>query len=414
MPFIKEIKAYEVLDSRGNPTVKAQVTTLSGCIGQAIVPSGASTGIYEALELRDHDNNRYHGKGVLKAVENVNTHINKALHSMSVLNQRQIDETMLSLDGTDNKSKLGANAILAVSMAVAKAGAAYTRLPLYRYLGGIVGHKFPTPMMNILNGGAHSNNNLSFQEFMIVPTGAYNIKEAIRMGAEVFHKLKEILNKDGFSTAVGDEGGFAPDLKDNEQALEYIIKAISETGYEAEKDIQLALDAAASEFYFDGKYRLSQNNHLNSMEMILYYNSLCSQYPIISIEDGLEQDDWTGWQTMTEKLGNQIMLVGDDLFVTNSNRLKLGIKSKSGNAILIKPNQIGTITETLNTIELAKKSGYETIISHRSGESEDTTIADLAVAVNAGYIKTGSLSRSERIAKYNRLLTIFEQDKEEY
>ena len=412
MPFIKEIKAYEVLDSRGNPTVEAHVTTLSGYIGKAIVPSGASTGIYEALELRDNDKNRYHGKGVLKAVENVNTHINKALHYINVLNQRQIDETMISLDGTDNKSILGANAILTVSMAVAKAGAAYTGLPLYRYLGGIVGHKFPTPMMNILNGGAHSNNNLSFQEFMIVPTGASNIKEAIRMGAEVFHKLKEILNKDGFSTAVGDEGGFAPDLKDNEQALEYIIKAISETGYEAGKDIQLALDAAASEFYVDGKYGLSQNNHLNSMEMIQYYNSICSQYPIISIEDGLDQDDWSGWQAMTKKLGNQIMLVGDDLFVTNNKRLKLGIESKSGNAILIKPNQIGTITETLNTIELAKKSGYEIIISHRSGESEDTTIADLAVALNAGYIKTGSLSRSERIAKYNRLLTIFEQQRE--
>ena len=409
MPFIKEIKAYEVLDSRGNPTVEAHVTTISGYKGKALVPSGASTGIYEALELRDNDKSRYHGKGVLKAVENVNTHINKALHYMNVLNQRQIDETMISLDGTENKSILGANAILAVSMAVAKAGAAYTGLPLYRYLGGIVGHKLPIPMMNILNGGAHSNNNLSFQEFMIVPTGAPNIKEAIRMGAEVFHTLKEIINKDGFSTAVGDEGGFAPDLENNEEALQYITKAIIEAGYIPSKDIHLALDVAASEFYFDGRYRLSKNNDLNSTEMIQYYDNLCRQYPIISIEDGLDQDDWTGWQEMTEKLGNQIKLVGDDLFVTNSKRLKLGIQSQAGNAILIKLNQIGTITETLDTINLAKQSGYETIISHRSGESEDTTIVDLAVAVNAGYIKTGSLSRSERIAKYNRLLHIFDE-----
>lgn len=410
MPFIKDIKAFEVLDSRGNPTVEVHVTTISGSKGCAIVPSGASTGIYEALELRDNDKKRYGGKGVLKAVDNVNNHINKSLHHMSVLQQRQIDNIMIALDGTPNKSILGANAILAVSMAVAKAGANYTGLPLYRYLGGIVGQKLPMPMMNILNGGAHSNNNLSFQEFMIVPTGARNIKEAIRMGAEIFHKLKEILNKDGFSTAVGDEGGFSPNLKNNEHALQYITKAITEAGYEPGKNIHLALDIAASELYSNEIYQLSKNDHLNANEMIQYYDYLCRQYPIISIEDGLDQDDWNGWKEMTQKLGKQILLVGDDLFVTNSKRLNQGIQFQAGNSILIKLNQIGTITETLNTINLAKSSGYEIIISHRSGESEDTTIADLSVAVNAGYIKTGSLSRSERISKYNRLLHIFENE----
>ncbi len=409
MPFIKEIKAFEVLDSRGNPTVEAQVTTVSGHKGCAIVPSGASTGMYEAIELRDNDKNRYMGKGVLKAVENINTKINDALNGNNVLNQLKNDQIMLTLDHTDNKSNLGANAMLAVSIAIAKAGAAYSKLPLYRYLGGINGHKFPVPMMNILNGGAHSNNPLSIQEFMIIPLHGKNIKETIRIGSEVFHHLKMILNKDGFSTAVGDEGGFSPKLSNNEDAIKYILKAIEEASYVPGKDVCIALDVAASELYVDGKYKLSEKEMLNSTELIQYYKHLINAYPIISIEDGLDQNDWNGWKSMTKEIGSQVQLVGDDLFVTNSKKLTRGIEEKVGNAILIKPNQIGTISETLETIELAKSNGYKTIISHRSGESTDTTIADLAVAVNAEYIKAGSLSRSERVAKYNRLMEIFEE-----
>ncbi len=411
MPYIKNIYAREVLDSRGNPTVEVEVYTQCGACGSAIVPSGASTGIYEALELRDDQPRRYMGKGVLKAVENVNTIIQKKLAGMCVYDQVGIDKAMITLDGTENKSVLGANAILGVSMACAKAAAACLSQPLYRYLGGFFAKTLPVPMMNILNGGAHSNNGLSFQEFMIMPTGAPDIREAVRMGSEVFHHLKKLLNSEGYSTAVGDEGGFAPDFSSNEKALQFIVRAIEEAGYQPGRDISLALDVAASELWLNGKYQISDKEALemSTKELIEYYEYLCEKYPIRSIEDGLDQDDWDGWEEMTRRLGSKISLVGDDFFVTNSKRLHMGIQKNAANAILIKVNQIGTLTETFDAIEMAKCAGYDTVISHRSGESEDTTIADIAVAVNAGRIKTGSLSRADRTAKYNRLLRIYDE-----
>ncbi len=407
MPEIRKIYAREVLDSRGNPTVEVEVRTSSGAFGRAIVPSGASTGIYEALELRDGSEKRYSGKGVLRAVNNVNTIIQRELLGQSVLDQVNIDETMIHLDGTNNKSNLGANAILGVSMACAKAAAHYLHMPLYRYLGGFNAVMLPMPMMNILNGGAHADNNIDFQEFMIVPFGAKTFPEALRMGCEVFHKLKDVLKENGCYTGMGDEGGFAPDLKSNEEAFELIFEAVERAGMRPDSDIKIAIDAAASEFYVNGQYELSgEKKVLNSEELIEYYEELCEKYPVYSIEDGLDQDDWEGWQKMTQRLGNKTFLIGDDFFVTQSERLRMGIARGAANGILVKVNQVGTLTETFRAIEMAKRAGYKTIISHRSGESEDTTIADIAVAVNAGHIKTGSLARSERTAKYNRLLRI--------
>ena len=407
MPEIRKIYAREVLDSRGNPTVEVEVRTSSGAFGRAIVPSGASTGIYEALELRDGSEKRYCGKGVLRAVNNVNTIIQRELLGQSVLDQVNIDETMIHLDGTNNKSNLGANAILGVSMACAKAAAHYLHMPLYRYLGGFNAVMLPMPMMNILNGGAHADNNIDFQEFMIVPFGAKTFPEALRMGCEVFHKLKDVLKENGCYTGMGDEGGFAPDLKSNEEAFELIFEAVERAGMRPDSDIKIAIDAAASEFYVNGQYELSgEKKVLNSEELIEYYEELCEKYPVYSIEDGLDQDDWEGWQKMTQRLGNKTFLIGDDFFVTQSERLRIGIARGAANGILVKVNQVGTLTETFRAIEMAKRAGYKTIISHRSGESEDTTIADIAVAVNAGHIKTGSLARSERTAKYNRLLRI--------
>ena len=407
MPEIRKIYAREVLDSRGNLTVEVEVRTSSGAFGRAIVPSGASTGIYEALELRDGSEERYCGKGVLRAVNNVNTIIQRELLGQSVLDQVNIDETMIHLDGTNNKSNLGANAILGVSMACAKAAAHYLHMPLYRYLGGFNAVMLPMPMMNILNGGAHADNNIDFQEFMIVPFGAKTFPEALRMGCEVFHKLKDVLKENGYYTGMGDEGGFAPDLKSNEEAFELIFEAVERAGMRPDSDIKIAIDAAASEFYVNGQYELSgEKKVLNSEELIEYYEELCEKYPVYSIEDGLDQDDWEGWQKMTQRLGNKTFLIGDDFFVTQSERLRMGIARGGANGILVKVNQVGTLTETFRAIEMAKRAGYKTIISHRSGESEDTTIADIAVAVNAGHIKTGSLARSERTAKYNRLLRI--------
>ena len=407
MPEIRKIYAREVLDSRGNPTVEVEVRTSSGAFGRAIVPSGASTGIYEALELRDGSEKRYCGKGVLRAVNNVNTIIQRELLGQSVLDQVNIDETMIHLDGTNNKSNLGANAILGVSMACAKAAAHYLHMPLYRYLGGFNAVMLPMPMMNILNGGAHADNNIDFQEFMIMPFGAKTFPEALRMGCEVFHKLKDVLKENGCYTGMGDEGGFAPDLKSNEEAFELIFEAVERAGMRPDSDIKIAIDAAASEFYVNGQYELSgEKKVLNSEELIEYYEELCEKYPVYSIEDGLDQDDWEGWQKMTQRLGNKTFLIGDDFFVTQSERLRMGIARGAANGILVKVNQVGTLTETFRAIEMAKRAGYKTIISHRSGESEDTTIADIAVAVNAGHIKTGSLARSERTAKYNRLLRI--------
>ena len=407
MPEIRKIYAREVLDSRGNPTVEVEVRTSSGAFGRAIVPSGASTGIYEALELRDGSEKRYCGKGVLRAVNNVNTIIQRELLGQSVLDQVNIDETMIHLDGTNNKSNLGANAILGVSMACAKAAAHYLHMPLYRYLGGFNAVMLPMPMMSILNGGAHADNNIDFQEFMIVPFGAKTFPEALRMGCEVFHKLKDVLKENGCYTGMGDEGGFAPDLKSNEEAFELIFEAVERAGMRPDSDIKIAIDAAASEFYVNGQYELSgEKKVLNSEELIEYYEELCEKYPVYSIEDGLDQDDWEGWQKMTQRLGNKTFLIGDDFFVTQSERLRMGIARGAANGILVKVNQVGTLTETFRAIEMAKRAGYKTIISHRSGESEDTTIADIAVAVNAGHIKTGSLARSERTAKYNRLLRI--------
>lgn len=409
MPYIVDVYAREVLDSRGNPTVEVEVTTESGAYGRAIVPSGASTGEYEALELRDKDQARYLGKGVLKAVENVNDVIAPEIIGYDVTSQMLIDQVMINLDGTKNKEKLGANAILGVSLACAKAAADYYDMPLYRYLGGAYGHVLPTPMMNILNGGAHADWCIDIQEIMIVPVSCKTFKKALQMASEVFHHLKDVLKSRGLVTSVGDEGGYAPKLNSNEDALNVVLEAIQKAGYLPGKDIYLALDVASSEFYNseDKTYKLkSENKTLTSEEMIAFLEKLVHTYPIISIEDGLDQNDWVGWKQLTKRLGKKIQLVGDDLFVTNTMRLTRGIKEGVANAILIKLNQIGTLTETLAAIEMAKRAGYTAIISHRSGESEDTTIADIAVGLNAGQIKTGSLSRTDRIAKYNQLLRI--------
>jgi enolase len=410
MSRIEHIHAREILDSRGNPTVEVDVVLESGVIGRAAVPSGASTGEREALELRDNDTNRYLGKGVMQAVKNVNEKIQPELIGMEALDQVLIDKTMLELDATDTKKNLGANAILGVSMAVAKAAALELNIPLYRYIGGANAKVLPVPMMNILNGGAHADNNVDIQEFMIMPVGAQCFAEAIRMGAEVFHNLKNVLKGRKLNTAVGDEGGFAPDLKSNEEALQCIMQAIEKAGYEPGKQIMLALDSAASSFFKDGKYILAAEAkpEKSSAELIDYYEGLVSRYPIISIEDGLDENDWDGWEKMTQRLGKKIQIVGDDLFVTNTRLLKQGIQKGIANSILIKLNQIGTVTETLDAVEMAKKANYTAVISHRSGETEDTTIADLVVACNTGQIKTGSASRTDRIAKYNQLIRIEE------
>lgn len=407
MSSIIDIYAREVLDSRGNPTVEVEVTTDAGAFGRAMVPSGASTGAHEAVELRDGDKNRYLGKGVLNAVDNVNTEIAEAIIGWDVFDQVGIDNEMIELDGTENKGRLGANAILGVSLAVAKAAADELGLDLYEYIGGTNGKTLPVPMMNILNGGEHADNNVDIQEFMVMPAGAESFHAALRMGAEVFHNLKAVLKEKGLNTAVGDEGGFAPNLGSNEEALQTIVEAIKRAGYEPGKDAFIAIDAAATEFYEDGKYNMKGDNAIRtSEEMVAYYAEMAEKYPIISLEDGLAEDDWDGWKLLTEKLGDKIQLVGDDLFVTNVVRLQKGIDLGIANSILIKLNQIGTLTETLDAIELAKRHGYTAVVSHRSGETEDTTIADLVVATNAGQIKTGSASRTDRIAKYNQLLRI--------
>ena len=411
MSVIREIKGRQIIDSRGNPTIEAEVTLESGAKGRAAVPSGASTGEKEAIELRDGDKKRWMGKGVSKAVSNISKVIAPGLLGKEAFDQAGIDRAMVALDGTKTKSKLGANAILGVSLAVAKASANETGQPLYRYLGGANARVLPVPLMNIINGGAHADNRLDLQEFMIMPVGAGRFSEALRMSTEVFHSLKAILKKKGLNTAVGDEGGFAPDLQSNEEALGLISQAIEEAGYKVGQDIALALDCAASEFYDKGRYVLEaeKNPERSSDEMINYYVKLLDRYPILSIEDGLSELDWKGWRILTEKLGKRVQLVGDDIFVTNVEIFSRGIKEGIGNSILIKLNQIGTLTETLDAIELAKRSGYTAIISHRSGETEDTTIADVAVATNSGLIKTGSLSRTDRVAKYNQLLRIEEE-----
>lgn len=410
MSLIVDILAREILDSRGNPTVEVDVTLEDGSFGRAAVPSGASTGAYEAVELRDDDSERFLGKGVMNAVTNVNTIIAPALLDYDALDQVAIDSAMLELDGTPNKGKLGANAILGVSLAVAKAAAAYIGLPFYRYVGGVNAKEMPVPLMNILNGGKHADNNVDIQEFMIVPVGADSFAGALRMGAEIFHNLKSVLKKKGYNTAVGDEGGFAPNLSSNEEALEVIVEAIHKAGYKPGEDICLALDVAATELFKEGAYYLAgEGLTMNSAQMIEYYSNLINKYPVISIEDGLAEDDWEGWRSLTETLGKKVQIVGDDLFVTNVEKLSQGIEMGVGNSVLVKVNQIGTLTETLNTIEMAKKAGYTAIISHRSGETEDVTIADLVVAVNAGQIKTGAPSRTDRVAKYNQLLRIEEE-----
>ena len=416
---IEDIKARQILDSRGNPTVEAEVILIDGSTGRASVPSGASTGIYEARELRDKIRDDFLGKGVLKAVDNINSVITPHLLGEDASEQRFIDNLMIELDGTFNKSKLGANAILAVSLACARASAEYYNLPLYRYLGGIYGSVLPTPMMNILNGGAHANNNLDFQEFMISPVGSCSFYEALKAGSEIFHTLKQILAENGFSTTVGDEGGFAPNISSTRSAIEFIISAIEKAGYNT-NNIKLCLDVAASELYEEGEcsggvcslsryYLKGEDKKLTSEEMVDYLAELVRDYPIISIEDGMSQDDWLGWQNLTERLGNKCQLVGDDLFVTNTKRLMEGIEKGAANSILIKPNQIGTLSETIDAVQLAERYGYSVIISHRSGETEDCFIADLAVALNTGLIKTGSISRTDRIAKYNQLLRIEEE-----
>lgn len=407
MPFISEIYAREVLDSRGNPTVEVEITTESGAFGSAIVPSGASTGVHEAVEIRDEDPNRYSGKGVLKAVENVNEIIAPELIGLDITRQNIIDAIMIELDDTDNKSNLGANAILGVSMAVAHAAATHLHIPLYNYLGGFNANVLPVPMMNILNGGDHADNNVDIQEFMIMPVEAESFSEALQMGTEVFHSLKAVLQEKGLNTTVGDEGGFAPDLKSNEEALETIVLAIEKAGYKAGEDILLAMDVASSEFYEDGKYNLVGEGIVRtSEEMVNWYEEMVDKYPIISIEDGLDENDWEGHKLLTDRLGDRIQLVGDDLFVTNTEKLFRGIEEGITNSILIKVNQIGTLTETFEAIEMAKLAGFTAIISHRSGETEDATIADIAVATNAGQIKTGAPSRTDRVAKYNQLLRI--------
>ncbi len=409
MAAIIETFAREILDSRGNPTVEVEVFLEDGTIGHAAVPSGASTGAFEACELRDGDKARYGGKGVLKAVENVNSIIGPAIQGFDATEQAAIDKLMISLDGTDNKSKLGANAILGVSMAVARAAAKSLDLPLYQYLGGFNAKELPVPMMNILNGGAHADNNVDIQEFMIMPVGAESFTEALRSCAEVYHTLKTVLKGKGLSTGVGDEGGFAPNLESNEEALEVICEAIKAAGYEPGKDFKLAIDAASSEFYKDGKYDLAGEGKIKTAEeMVDFYEYLVGKYPIVSIEDGLAEEDWDGWKVLTDRLGKKVQLVGDDLFVTNSKRLAKGIDMGVANSILVKVNQIGTLTEAFEAMELAKRSGYTCVVSHRSGETEDAIIADIAVAVNAGQIKTGAPARSERVAKYNQLLRIEE------
>ncbi len=413
MTEIVALHAREILDSRGNPTVEAEVELANGVRGRAAVPSGASTGEHEAVELRDGDKSHYLGKGVLQAVENIESVLAPELSGMDAANQRLLDATMISIDGSANKSKLGANAILAVSMASARAAANALHLPLYRYLGGVNASVLPTPMMNILNGGAHADNNVDFQEFMVMPVGAERFSDALRWGVEVFHTLKGVLKKKGYNTAVGDEGGFAPSLKSNEEAIELVLEAIELAGFKAGEDIAIALDPAASEFYdkASGKYvfKKSDKRELSSEEMARYWENWTRQYPIVSLEDGLAEDDWSGWKYMSELLGAHIQLVGDDLFVTNTERLQRGIEEGIANSILIKVNQIGTVSETLEAIELGRRYGYTSIISHRSGETEDTFIADLAVATGAGQIKTGSASRTDRIAKYNQLLRIEEE-----
>jgi enolase len=414
MTSIVDIRGREILDSRGNPTIEVEVEIESGIIGRAAVPSGASTGEHEAVELRDGDKSRYSGKGVKKAVENVNDKIADELIEMDVLEQAAIDDMMLELDGTDNKSNLGANALLGVSLASAKAAAQYLGLPLYRYIGGVNAKTLPVPMMNIINGGKHADNNVDFQEFMVMPVGAPSFAEALRMGAETFHSLKSVLGKKGYNTAVGDEGGFAPNLKSNDEAVQVVLEAIEKAGYKPGVDISIALDPAASEFYLPDKkryhfFKSNPSKEITSEEMIKFWADWAQKYPIISLEDGLAEDDWDGWKLLTETLGEKIQLVGDDIFVTNTERLDRGIQTGVGNSILIKLNQIGTLTETLDAIEMAKKAGYTNVISHRSGETEDTTIADVAVATNAGQIKTGSASRTDRIAKYNQLLRIEEE-----
>ena len=413
MSYIVDVVAREILDSRGNPTIEVEVWTESGGFGRAAVPSGASTGEYEAVELRDGDKKRYLGKGVLNAVKNVNNIIGPAILDMDALDQVSIDKAMIELDGTENKAKLGANAILGVSLAVAKAAANLLAIPLYKYIGGVNAKVLPVPMMNILNGGSHSDNNVDLQEFMIMPVGAKSFSEALRMGAEVFHNLKSVLKKKGYNTAVGDEGGFAPDLKSNEEAVEVILQAIESANYKAGKDIYLALDPAASAFYDANKkkyiFKWSDKSEKSSEDMIKFYEKWVKKYPIISIEDGLDENDWKGWKKLNDALGKKIQIVGDDLYVTNTKRLERGIKEGTSNSILIKLNQIGTLTETLDAIEMAKKAGFTAVVSHRSGETEDTTIVDVVVATNAGQIKTGSASRTDRVAKYNQLLRIEEE-----
>ncbi|MDX9944310.1 MAG: phosphopyruvate hydratase [Azonexus sp.] len=409
MSSIVDVVAREILDSRGNPTVEADVLLESGVMGRAAVPSGASTGSREAIELRDGDKGRYLGKGVMQAVENVNTEISEAIIGLDAQEQAFIDQTMIELDGTDNKSRLGANAILAVSMAVAKAAAEESGLPLYRYFGGMAPMQMPVPMMNIINGGEHANNSLDIQEFMIMPVGANTFREALRCGAEIFHALKKLLDKAGHSTAVGDEGGFAPNLGSHAEALQIIMQAIEAAGYVPGQDVLLALDCAASEFYKDGKYKLAgEGLELTSAQFVDYLANLADQFPIVSIEDGMSEADWDGWKLLTDRLGSKVQIVGDDVFVTNTRIFKEGIQKGIGNSILIKINQIGTLSETFAAVEMAKRAGYTAVISHRSGETEDSTIADIAVGLNAGQIKTGSLSRSDRIAKYNQLIRIEE------
>ena len=409
MSIITQVYAREILDSRGNPTVEVEVVLEDGTMGRAAVPSGASTGVHEAVELRDGDKKRYVGKGVMKAVENVNDIIAEALIGLDATRQIEIDEMLIRLDETPNKAKLGANAILGVSMAVAKAAANYVGLPLYQYLGGTNAHELPVPMMNILNGGSHADNNVDIQEFMIMPVGAKNFTECLRMNVEIYHALKGILKGKGLSTGLGDEGGFAPNLESNAEALDVIMEAIAKAGYKAGKDIMLAMDVAASEFYKDGKYHmLAEGAPKTSTQMVNYLADLVAKYPIISIEDGLAEDDWKGWAALTKKLGAKVQMVGDDLFVTNAARLQMGIDKGVANAILIKVNQIGTLTETFRAVELAKRHGYTAIVSHRSGETEDTTMADIAVALNAGQIKSGAPARTDRVAKYNQLLRIEE------
>ena len=410
MTTILSVNAREILDSRGNPTVEVDVALASGIMGRAAVPSGASTGAFEAVELRDGDQKRYGGKGVLKAVHNVREIIAPEIIGMDALDQVEIDQTLIELDGTPNKSKLGANATLGVSLAVAKASAEALQIPFYRYLGGVGAKVLPVPMMNILNGGKHADNNVDFQEFMFVPAGAKSFSEALRMGAEVFHSLKAVLKSKGLNTAVGDEGGFAPDLKSNEEAVEVIVQAIEKAGYKPGKEGFIALDPAPTELWKDGKYVLAgEGKELSSEDLVEFWAGWVEKYPIVSIEDGLAEEDWDGWKLLTERLGGKIQIVGDDLFVTNVSRLSRGIKGGAANSILIKLNQIGTLTETNDAIEMAHRAGYTTVISHRSGETEDTTIADLAVAVNAGQIKTGAPSRTDRVVKYNRLLRIEEE-----